>query len=129
MRKLVVRRVVAIGIPKDKRGPSYEEEQDEAEPKGAESEAEAKEEADEGEPMDEVKCPNCGIHIDTVTGKEIKGKEESDSEEESPKNEGKELDTSDEQYPTPGPFGAANDAARGATAEAKILGALKGMRA
>jgi len=123
MRKLVVRRVVAVGVPKDD-GHDLKDEQDEVEPKGAETEAEAKEEAAEGEPKPEVKCPSCGIHIDTVTGKEITGKEESDDTDE-PTNEGKDLDTSDEEYPKPGPFGAANDAARGTTAEAKLLGALK----
>lgn len=93
---------------------------DEEEPKGAETKSEAEEEADEGEPMEEVTCPNCKCRIDTVTGKEIVGKDEDDV-----KHEGAELDESDSTYAKPGPFGTASDAARGTEAQAKLLGSLR----
>lgn len=108
MRVLVVKRKGAVDAPKD-----------EAEPKGAETETEAQEEADEGEPQAEVDCPNCGCHIDTVTGKEIVGKDGDDEPQ------GAELDESDSVYAKPGPFGTASDAARGTEAQAKLLGSLK----
>ena len=112
MRKLVVKRRVVVEAPKE----------DPVAHEAAESpDKEAAEEAatEDGEPMPEVDCPNCGCHIDTVTGKEIKGKDAPDD------GEGVELDESDSAYAKPGPFGTASDAARGTEAQAKLLGALR----
>jgi hypothetical protein len=80
-------------------------------------------------PMDkhEVLCKVCDTVIDTETGEPVEdAKNKQDAED--GKDMGAPIDKGESNYPTPGKFGAAADAARGEDAISRALSMLGGKR-
>ena len=75
----------------------------------------------------EVLCKVCDTVIDTETGEPVEdAKNEKDAEDS--KETGAPIDKGESDYPTPGKFGAAADAARGEDAISRALEMLGGKR-
>jgi len=75
----------------------------------------------------EVLCKVCDTVIDTETGEPVEdAKNKQDAED--GKDMGAPIDKGESNYPTPGKFGAAADAARGEDAISRALSMLGGKR-